>query len=173
MIRSKTMSVAAIAGALALAACGSSSYSNKGSSANRDTKAAGPVALSGPVNDKGSTDISAKGAEATLKITAGDNSFDPTFVKAAPGATVSVDVTNSGTRVHTFTLDDGSVDQTLQPGESATVKVTVPTSGSLRFSCNFHEKMGMQGAFDSSSATGNGGSTTTSTASSSRGGSGY
>lgn len=104
------------------------------------------VELSGPVNDKGSADISDAGATPSIDIEADDSYFEPTFIKAAPGATVTVKVENEGDTAHTFTID-GAVDQQLEPGDEATVTVDVPESGSLRFFCDFHSGMGMQGAF--------------------------
>lgn len=140
--------------ALALAGCGSDgAYGGNGNSSTASTTtaatgvSAAPVDLSGKVNDKGTKDISGDGTTASVDIEVDDNYFKPTFVQAAPGATVTVHLANEGGATHTFTLDDASVDQTLQPGDDATVTVTVPTSGSLRFSCNFHGAMGMQGAF--------------------------
>ncbi|MGB6057895.1 MAG: cupredoxin domain-containing protein [Microthrixaceae bacterium] len=140
--------------ALALAGCGSSDSSGAApSGGDRSTTtaatktAAAPVELSGEVNNKGTKDISAEGTNAKVDVEVDDNYFSPTFIQAAPGATVSVKLENEGKAAHTFTLDDGSVDQTLEPGDEATVTVKVPESGSLRFSCNFHGSMGMQGAF--------------------------
>jgi plastocyanin len=141
---------------LVAAGCGSSDSSDGATSdaGSSTTAAAGgassataPVALEGAVNDEGTKDISGDGSEVQLSMTLADNSFSPTYVKAAPGATVTVALQNDGQRPHTFTLDDESVDETLQPGRSATVTVTVPESGSLRFSCDFHAGMGLLGAF--------------------------
>ena len=110
-----------------------------------DTTPAG-VELSGPVNDKGTADISDDGATPTIDIEVDDSYFSPTFIKAAPGATVAVKLENEGDTTHTFTVD-GAVDQQLEPGADATVTVEVPESGSVRFFCDFHSGMGMQGAF--------------------------
>ena len=139
--------------ALVVAGCGSDGGAYGGNTTSTSTTtvasdaAVAPVDLSGKVNDKGSKDISGDGATAEVDIEVDDNYFKPTFVEAAPGATVTVHLANEGGTTHTFTLDDASVDQTLEPGDDATVTVTVPESGSLRFSCNFHGAMGMQGAF--------------------------
>ena len=111
-----------------------------------DTTMPAGVELSGPVNDKGSADISDAGATPTIDIEADDSYFKPTFIKAAPGAKVTVKVDNEGDTTHTFTIE-GAVDQQLEPGAEATVTVDVPESGSLRFFCDFHSGMGMQGAF--------------------------
>jgi len=169
--------VAALAITLAFVAagCGSSGGSDasdttaKGSDAST-TAASGstgaPVKLDGTVNDEGTKDISGDGDKAELEMELDDNDFSPTYVKAAPGATVTVELENKGDNPHTFTLDDGSLDKKLDPGEKATVEVTVPDDGSLRFSCDYHGAMGMQGAFytgDGASSASSGGAATTTT----------
>ena len=50
-----------------------------------------------------------------------------------------VTITNNDSTTHTFTLDDGSVDQTMDPG--ATETVTVDVSASTGFHCNIHPQM--------------------------------
>ena len=102
-----------------------------------------------------------------------DNYFSPTFIKAEPGATITVELSNEGDDPHTFTLDDGSVDEQIEPGAKTSVKVTVPDDGSLRFSCDFHGSMGMQGAFSTGAEASGSDDTTTTDASSDGGGSGY
>jgi len=129
------------------------------------------------VNAEGTKDISGDGDQADLEMELDDNYFKPTYIKAAPGATVTVELENEGDNPHTFTLDDGSIDQKLDPGAKASVEVTIPDDGILRFSCDFHGAMGMQGAFYTEAGTGSGASgdapTTTAASGSSGGGSGY
>lgn len=178
--RTRTI-VAALAVTLAFVAagCGSSgggsdSTGTKDGGGATTTAAAGsdaPVALEGQVNDKGTKDVSGDGAKATVEMELDDNYFSPTFIKAEPGATVTVEIENAGDNPHTFTLDDGSVDEQVDPGAKTTVEVTVPEDGSLRFSCNFHGSMGMQGAFyTGAEASGSDATTTTAAAT---GGKGY
>jgi plastocyanin len=102
-----------------------------------------PVTLAGTVNDHGAKDLGAK-AEFELEI---DNFyFSPTFIKAAPGSTVKVELHNEGSTAHTFTIDALKVDKTLQPGDNIDVPVRMPASGALAFYCRFHRGQGMQGA---------------------------
>ncbi len=185
--RSRTSLAAfGVTAALVLAACGSSSGTTSyggGSpkttaTATTDGAATGsssnkaPVDLGGTVNDEGGTkDISSKGATAAVSIELEDNYFSPTYVKAAPGATVTVSLSNTGARPHTFTTDDGKVDQTVEPGKKATVMVTVPKSGALPFACNFHGSMGMKGAlYSGSGAASSSKPTTPATSSGTKGG---
>jgi plastocyanin len=106
-----------------------------------------PVTLDGKVNNKGTKDISKKKA-AKLEIEADDFYFSPTFVKVQPGEKVTIELKNEGSATHTFTSDALNIDQQLSSGKSKKVKVTVPSSGTaFQFHCDFHESMGMQGAF--------------------------
>ena len=106
-----------------------------------------PVTLDGKVNNKGTKDISTKKA-ATLEIEADDYYFEPTFVKVQPGEKVTIELKNEGSTTHTFTSDKLNVDQQLSAGKSKKFTVTVPSSGTaFQFHCDFHEGMGMQGAF--------------------------
>lgn len=172
MTRSRMTIVALALSLVLLAACGTSSKNTSTGTTSAGGAAGAPVALSGTVNDRGTTDLSSQGATPQLAMELNDDFFSPTFVQAEPGATVALHLTNKGATVHTFTLDDKSIDQTLQPGATATVEVTVPASGSLRFSCDFHGAMGMQGAFfttSASTAPAGGGATTTTPPKTSRG----
>jgi plastocyanin len=106
-----------------------------------------PVTLDGKVNNKGTKDISKKKA-ATLEVEADDFYFEPTFVKVQPGEKVTIELKNEGSATHTFTSDALNIDQQLSSGKSKKFTVTVPSSGTaFQFHCDFHESMGMQGAF--------------------------
>ena len=48
-------------------------------------------------------------------------------------------ITNEDFRLHTFTLDDGSVDESVAPGASVTVNVDV--SETTGFVCRVHPEM--------------------------------
>ncbi len=70
-------------------------------------------------------------------ITIADFAFDPNTISVS-GPT-EVTITNEDSAAHTFTLDDGSVDQEIAGGESATV--TVDVAESTGFVCRFHPQM--------------------------------
>jgi plastocyanin len=146
-------------GALALAlfafGCGDSSSSN---STTNGAAQGPPVSLPGTVQDHGTKDI---GTATTVAVEMDDTYFDPTFIKAKPGATVTVNLSNEGQMPHTFTIDDHGVDQEVDPGKKATVTVTMPPSGDLVFYCRFHRDSGMQGAFSVSTTSGASSSNTT------------
>jgi plastocyanin len=151
------------AGAMALvlvtAACGgdnkpssssgttTASGSGSGSGSDSATSAAAgsaPVSLPGTVNDKG-TGTATNGGDLEMELD--DFYFGPTFVTGPAGAKVKVELNNEGEKAHTFTIDSAKIDQRLDPGQKATVEVTLPASGNLAFYCKFHVSGGMQGAF--------------------------
>jgi plastocyanin len=70
-------------------------------------------------------------------ITIAGFAFDPDTITVS-GPT-EVTLTNEDSTTHTFTLDDGSVDETVEPG--ATETVTVDVSASTGFHCNIHPQM--------------------------------
>jgi plastocyanin len=110
-------------------------------------KTSKPVTLAGKVNNKGTKDISSK-TTAKLELEADDFYFSPTFVKVKPGEKVTITLKNEGDATHTFTSDALSIDQQVSAGKSKKFTVTVPSSDTaFQFHCDFHESMGMQGAF--------------------------
>jgi plastocyanin len=83
----------------------------------------------------GSTPASASGGAGDLAITAEDFSFSPDTL-AVPSGESTITVTNSGSVEHNFTLDDDSVSEDVEPGESVTV--TVDVSADAPFHCKYH-----------------------------------
>ena len=128
--------------ALLLAACGKSS--SKTSAGSSPTTASGPpVSLTGQVNDKGTKDLAGK---SSAEVEVDNFYFNPTFVKAAPGTTVQMELSNESKTTHTFTIDALHIDEQLPAGAKHTIAVTVPATGALRWYCRFHAGQGMQGA---------------------------
>ncbi|MDQ1711838.1 MAG: hypothetical protein QOE45_1288 [Frankiaceae bacterium] len=137
--------VAAGTALVCLAAVGCAKKDNAAPAAGSPTSASAtaPVTLSGTVNDHGAKDI---GSKAEFELELDDFYFNPTFIKAAPGTTVKVELRNESKTVHTFTIDTLKIDKTLQPGAEIDVPVALPASGALTFYCRFHRGQGMQGA---------------------------
>jgi plastocyanin len=129
-----------------------------------------PVKLKGDVNNKGVGKVS--GGEVDLEA---DNFyFKKTFLKGKAGSKVEVTVENEGSTAHTFTIDAQNIDKTIQPGDSAKVKVTIPANGKAAdFYCRFHVGQGMQGAFFSKTGGSASSKSTSSGGSSSGSGGGY
>jgi plastocyanin len=66
-----------------------------------------------------------------------DFGFSPTVLSVTEGQTITV--TNIGESSHTFTTDDGVIDESVGPGESVDVDLTGAASG--EFHCRFHSQM--------------------------------
>jgi plastocyanin len=69
------------------------------------------------------------------QLTIVDFAFQPSAVLAGAGG--SLTITNEGSTTHTFTMDDDSIDEELEPG--ATVEVTIGEAGG--FHCEIHPQM--------------------------------
>jgi plastocyanin len=80
----------------------------------------------------GSTD---GGGAADMTVTVKDFEFDPSTIDVASGET-TIEVTNTGAVEHSFTLDDDSVSQDIEPGESQTV--TINLTATTGFHCKYH-----------------------------------
>jgi plastocyanin len=83
----------------------------------------------------GATETGSGGGGTTITIAG--FAFDPDTITVS-GPT-EVTITNNDSTTHTFTLDDGSVDETIEP--SATETVTVDVSASTGFHCKIHPQM--------------------------------
>jgi len=97
----------------------------------------------------------------------------PAFIKATPGATVTVHLKNTGATDHTFTSEALGVDKQLAAGASEDITVTMPSAGATEFHCHFHQSQGMQGAFYFKTGDAVGASSAPAATSSSKGGGGY
>jgi plastocyanin len=67
-------------------------------------------------------------------------------IKGEPGQQLKLELENEGSAEHNFSLSDQGIDQDVEPGEKAEVRVTIPDSGEVSFVCKYHEELGMAGA---------------------------
>ena len=84
------------------------------------------------------TETSGDAAPGAAAINIADLAFDPSILTVESGPT-DITITNDDDTDHTFTLDDGSVDQEIEPGGSVTV--TIDISSSTGFHCTIHPSM--------------------------------
>jgi len=70
-------------------------------------------------------------------LTIVDFGFSPADLSVTEGQTITV--TNIGEASHTFTTDDGAIDETIAPGDTAEITLTGVASGG--FHCRFHSQM--------------------------------
>jgi plastocyanin len=90
-----------------------------------------------PAGDGGSPSESASTGGGGSDLTIVDFGFSPTELSVTEGQTISIN--NTGDVAHTFTTDDGVIDQTISPGETVDVALTGVASGG--FHCRFHSQM--------------------------------
>jgi plastocyanin len=76
------------------------------------------------------------GGSADQSIAIADFSFTPSTLTVPSGQDVTVELTNGGDVEHSFTLDDDSVSQDVEEGESATV--TLNLSEDIVWHCEYH-----------------------------------
>jgi plastocyanin len=131
-----------------LAACSSSTDSTSTTAVygTPSTTGASASTSSAPTASTVAGNLAGEGATPKLEMELDDNYFGPDTITVAPGAVVTVELANEGSRPHTFTTDNG-VDQLVAPDQKAEVKVTMPASGTLAFHCRFHGAGGMTGKF--------------------------
>jgi plastocyanin len=116
----RSLVAGAIAVGLVLAACGGDDGDGGG-----DTTGGGTTG--------GATGATAGGTAITIAGFA----FSPSTIAVSGETTLTV--TNDDSATHTFTLDDGSVDEEIPAGES--VEVTVNVSETTGFHCKIHPQM--------------------------------
>ena len=78
------------------------------------------------------------GATSTATITAANFAFDPSSVDVSSGK-VTLTVTNNDSTAHTFTLDDGSSNTPLPPGQTQTI--TLNLTQTVGWHCSIHPTM--------------------------------
>jgi plastocyanin len=91
-------------------------------------------------------DASGQGQNVNLAVDAGEGAWGPTYIKAKPGAHVTL-IIDGGIGNHTFTIDSLNLNEEVPAGKKTTVSFTLPSTGPVIFYCIPHRSAGMQGAF--------------------------
>jgi plastocyanin len=81
------------------------------------------------------------GGASGTSITIRGLAFNPNALSGGAGETLQITVTNEDAVEHSFTLDDDSVSQDIEGGDTQTVEVTLPDSGSIGWHCKYHPQM--------------------------------
>jgi plastocyanin len=103
----------------------------------------GQITIDGEkANDHGSADLS---GASTFKIETDNYYFDPTTLKGTPGQKVTLTLENESSTEHNLTIESEKVDVDIDGGETKTVTITFPKSGSVEFHCEYHHSLGMVG----------------------------
>ena len=101
-------------------------------------------------DDNGGVEAGGGGDGDGLAVDLTDFRFSPDELEGTAGETVSIQLENTGSASHTFTGD--GVDEEVSPGDSATVEVTLPDTGSFDFFCRFHPGQAMEGSITTGGA---------------------
>lgn len=70
--------------------------------------------------------------------------FDPSALTFKVGETANITLAG-GTEFHTFTVDELKIDQSVNPGATATFSFTFDKAGTFKLICIPHESVGMVG----------------------------
>ena len=130
MTNTLARSVLALAAAATLAACSGSS-SGGGSDGSGSTS----------FNDHGTKTVTGS----SIDIEADNYYFEPSVITGKPGEKVTVTIENEGSTEHNFSIESQGVDEDIEAGEDTTVTVTMPSSGTVSFFCEYHKSQGMAG----------------------------
>lgn len=95
-----------------------------------------------------------EGKERVVEMTASNMKFEPSVVQAQVGDNLSLEIRNTASGTHNFTLKGPkgqvmkSVD--LAPNQKTTVKISLEEAGVYEFYCDkpFHTTMGMKGRLE-------------------------
>ena len=134
-----------IALALAMPACAKSSDTSGPSSESgaTTTTAAAQVTI-------GDQTVVVRGRAAvsgSQAVKVEDNYFEPNLLTAPAGATITLQLTNTGSSLPNFSESAEGIDHDLTPGAAFTATLHVPSSGPLVFFCKHHrDESGMIGA---------------------------
>ncbi len=121
-----------------------------GGSGGGESEEGGSTTIGGMTAElHGTKDVSNETGKVEIELD--DDYFEPTILKGTPAEKLTLELRNEGDNPHTLSISDQGVDQEVQPGDEAEVKVTFPQSGQLAFVCRFHESNGMVGALEVSS----------------------
>jgi plastocyanin len=76
-----------------------------------------------------------------VSVIAEDTFFEPESLDLTAGETVTVEITNEGSIVHDFSIEELDLNTgTIEPGAVVTATFEVP-EGTTKFECTFHHQM--------------------------------
>lgn len=126
-------------------ACGSSATGYTSAPVSAATTAA-PVVTGQRINDGGTLDATNL---TTVKMQTKNFLFSPSAIHGRPGQKLTLVITNASPTPHNFTLKAQQVNTDLATGATQTVHITLPASGVLVFTCEYHAHSGMAGTVGS------------------------
>lgn len=133
---------------LVMAACGGDDEKTPTGSSGGE-KEGGTITIGDQsANDHGEADVS---GESETDVEIDDFYFEPTVLTGSAGEEITLHLENEGDATHNFSISDQNIDEDVDSGDEADVKVTFPDSGTLVFFCKFHQGQGMLGGLEVSS----------------------
>jgi plastocyanin len=133
MRRRGGLTIAVLAGVLALTAAGCGGGNDEGGGGSASATTAAPQTTSAP-----ETTAAAGGGDNEIKLVAQGFKFDKASLDLKAGADYTVEVDNQDSAEHNFTLEAANADQDVEASEDATVTFTAPAAGSYEFHCKYH-----------------------------------
>jgi len=117
--------------ALGLMACsGKYKPDSTGGSGAGDTGPTGETGVSADCVDQ-------TGGDATITISG--YAYDPTCLRVS--ASGSLTIVNEDPSAHSFSLEGGTIDETLDIGDTVKIKLSDLSPGTYQFNCRFHPPM--------------------------------
>ena len=132
MRRRGGLTIAVLAGVLALTAAGCGGGDDDGGSGSASATTAAQT-TSAP-----ETTAAAGGGDNEIKLVAQGLKFDKASLDLTAGSSYTVEVDNQDSAEHNFTLEAANADQDVEASEDATVTFTAPAAGSYEFHCKYH-----------------------------------
>ena len=132
MRRRGGLTIAVLAGVLALTAAGCGGGDDDGGSGSASATTAAQT-TSAP-----ETTAAASGGDNEIKLVAQGLKFDKASLDLTAGSSYTVEVDNQDSAEHNFTFEAASADQDVEANEDATVTFTAPAAGSYEFHCKYH-----------------------------------
>jgi plastocyanin len=133
MRRRGGLTIAVLAGVLALTAAGCGGGDDEGGNNSASATTAAPQTTSAP-----ETTAAAGGGDNEIKLVAQGLKFDKASLDLKAGSDYTVEVDNQDSAEHNFTFAEANADQDVEANEDATVTFTAPAAGSYEFHCKYH-----------------------------------
>jgi plastocyanin len=131
---------------VSVALMGAACSSKKAATTSTTSSEGGKVTIgSEQANDHGKQDLSGKDE---TEVEVDSFYFEPTVMQGTAGQQIKLELSNESKTLHNFSLEGGSADQDIQPGERQDVTVTFPQSGTMVFFCKYHRSSGMLGELE-------------------------
>jgi plastocyanin len=109
---------------------------------------ASSISFAGKVNRRGTVTVTHAPDQPTLlEMDLSNYAFTPTVVKVKAGTDLTLQLRNTGTVAHSFTITALHVDFVVLPGQGVNQPMKGFTAGQIHFVCRFHRTRGMQGGF--------------------------